>query len=78
MTRVTHAVLVATLLTLPVLVLSMTMVEFPYRNWLLLALSAPVLFWAGAGIYRSACRMRFSTSSTVPTPSTVRTTERAV
>jgi Cu+-exporting ATPase len=45
---------VSAALTLPVLVISMAMWEFPYRNWLLLALSAPVLFWAGGDIYRGA------------------------
>jgi P-type Cu+ transporter len=41
-------------LTVPIVILSMGMVQFPYRNWLLLVLSLPVLFWAGGGIYRSA------------------------
>jgi Cu+-exporting ATPase len=45
---------VSAVLTVPVLVLSMGMWEFPFRNWLLLLLTLPVLFWAGGSIYRSA------------------------
>ena len=45
---------VSAVLSAPVFVLSMAMIDFPFRNWVLLALSLPVLFWAGGGIYRSA------------------------
>jgi len=45
---------VSALLSLPIFIVSMAMLQFPYRNWVLLALSLPVLFWAGSGIYRSA------------------------
>ena len=42
------------------------------------AISSRVLISIPPGIYRSACPMRFSTSSTVPTPSTGRTTPRVL
>jgi Cu+-exporting ATPase len=45
---------VSAALTVPIVVISMAMLEFPFRNWLLLGLSLPVLFWAGGDIYRSA------------------------
>src|SRR5258707_15639316 len=45
---------VSALLSLPIFIISMAMIQFPFRNWVLLALTLPVLFWAGGGIYRSA------------------------
>src|SRR2546428_7252737 len=45
---------VSAALSTPVFVISMAMIQFPFRNWVLLALTLPVLFWAGGGIYRSA------------------------
>lgn len=44
----------ATALTTPIVVLSMGMIQFPFRNLFLLLLTLPVLFWAGGGIFRSA------------------------
>jgi Cu+-exporting ATPase len=45
---------IAAVLTTPIVLLSMGMIRFPYRDYLLLALTLPVLFWAGAGIFRGA------------------------
>ena len=48
--------LVAAALTLPVVVISMAEVHFPGRNWVLLALTLPVYFWAGAPFLTGAIR----------------------
>src|SRR5438552_5625318 len=45
---------VSAALSTPVFVISMAMIQFPFQNWVLLALTLPVLFWAGGRIYRSA------------------------
>ena len=48
--------LVAAALTLPVVVISMAELHFPGRNWVLLALTLPVYFWAGAPFLTGAIR----------------------
>lgn len=48
--------IVATALSLPVVVISMADLMFPGRNWLLMILSAPVVFWAGGSFFTSAWR----------------------
>jgi Cu+-exporting ATPase len=48
--------LVAAALTAPVAVLSMAHVMFPFREWVLLALTLPVYAWAGAPFLRGAWR----------------------
>ena len=48
--------LVAAALTLPVVVVSMAELHFPGRNWVLLALTLPVYFWAGAPFLTGAIR----------------------
>lgn len=45
---------VASVLSLPVVVISMADLMFPGRNWLLMVLSAPVVFWAGSSFFTSA------------------------
>lgn len=40
--------------TLPILVISMLMIEFPFKNYLLLVLSLPVIFWSGSQFYVQA------------------------
>lgn len=45
---------VSAALTTPIVLLSMAMVQFPFRNWLLLGLTLPVMFWAGGDIFRRA------------------------
>src|SRR5438270_137214 len=46
--------MVAAALTVPVLVVSMGEIRFPGREWLLMALTAPVLFWSGGPFFRGA------------------------
>jgi len=48
--------LLAAALTLPVVVISMAELHFPGRNWVLLALTLPVYFWAGAPFLTGAIR----------------------
>lgn len=49
-----HELIVAALLAVPVAAISMLDLEFPGRNWLLLVLTIPVLFWAGLPIFKAA------------------------
>jgi len=44
----------AALLTLPVVVIGMFMMELSYANWIMLALSTPVVFWFGRSFYINA------------------------
>ncbi len=44
----------AAALTAPIVILSMGMIRFPFRDYLLLLLALPVMFWAGGDIFRSA------------------------
>jgi P-type Cu2+ transporter len=46
----------AALLTLPVVVIGMFMMDLPYANWIMLALSTPVVFWFGRNFYIIAFR----------------------
>lgn len=46
--------IVAAVLSIPVLVISMLEINFPGRNWLLLAMTTPVVFWAGRGFFSGA------------------------
>lgn len=41
-------------LTIPVAIIGMFEFVFPFSNWLLLALTAPVVFWAGRGFFAGA------------------------
>ena len=58
--RETRSVLLRTVaaaaLTLPVVVVSMAEIHFPGRNWVLLALTLPVYFWAGSPFLSGATR----------------------
>ena len=45
---------IAALLAVPVMVISMLKLQFPGRDWVLMGLTAPVLFWAGRSFYTSA------------------------
>ncbi|MSR57935.1 MAG: copper-translocating P-type ATPase [Planctomycetaceae bacterium] len=46
--------MIAVVLAAPVVVISMADLMFPGRNWLLLVLTAPVVFWAGGSFFNSA------------------------
>jgi Cu+-exporting ATPase len=45
---------VAAALAVPVLAISMARITFPGRDWLLMALTAPVLFWCGGQFFTGA------------------------
>jgi len=46
----------AGILTLPVVVIAMFMMDIPYANWIMLVLSTPVVFWFGRGFFINAFR----------------------
>ncbi|RNI24173.1 copper-translocating P-type ATPase [Rufibacter latericius] len=48
--------LLAGLLTLPVVVIGMFFMDLPYGNWVMMALSAPVLFYFGRNFFVNAFR----------------------
>jgi P-type Cu+ transporter len=54
--NVLRRTLIAAALTLPVVVVSMAELQFPGRNWLLLALTLPVYVWAGWPFLTGAAR----------------------
>jgi len=44
----------ALILSLPVVVLSMFFMDFPFVNWAMLAMSSPVIFWFGRSFFKNA------------------------
>ncbi len=46
----------AALLTLPVVVIGMFLMNMPFANWIMLVLSTPVVFWFGRGFFSVAFR----------------------
>jgi len=48
--------LLAGLLTLPVVIIGMFFMDLPYGNWVMMALSAPVLFYFGRNFFVNAFR----------------------
>ncbi len=46
----------AALLTIPVVITGMFLMHLPYRNWIMLLFSTPVVFWFGRGFFTSAIR----------------------
>lgn len=58
---------VAVPLTLTVVILSMFVGDFVFKNYLLLALTLPVLFWSGLRFYKSAIRQLFRFSVNMDT-----------
>ncbi|MDP4291630.1 MAG: cation transporter, partial [Bacteroidota bacterium] len=46
----------ASLLTIPVVVISMFMMNIPYADWAMLILSTPVVFWFGRSFFINAVR----------------------
>ncbi len=59
----TRRLVIAAMFTIPIVVLEMGHLVVPYRGWILMALSLPVLFWAGAPIFLGALRvLRFRTT----------------
>lgn len=54
---------IAIVFTIPIVAIEMGNVVVPYSGWILLGLSLPVLFWAGAPIFLGALRvLRFRTT----------------
>lgn len=58
---------VALPLTLIIVVLSMFVEDFVFKNYLLLSLTLPVLFWSGLRFYQSAIRQLFRASVNMDT-----------
>lgn len=48
--------IMAAILSLPVVIIGMFMMELPYRNWIMLLFSTPVVFWFGRGFFISATK----------------------
>lgn len=46
--------IISAIFTLPILIISMLMLEFPFKNYVLLILSFPVILWAGNQFYIQA------------------------
>lgn len=46
--------IISSIFTLPILTISMLMLEFPFKNYVLLTLSLPVILWAGNQFYIQA------------------------
>jgi Cu2+-exporting ATPase len=46
----------ATVLTLPVVIIGMFLMDIPYANWIMLLLSTPVVFWFGRTFFINAFR----------------------
>lgn len=46
--------IISLLFTIPILILSMFFPYFPFKNWIMLVLSIPVIFWAGRQFYIGA------------------------
>jgi len=42
------------ILTLPVVIIGMFMMDLPFANWIMLVLSTPVVFWFGRGFFATA------------------------
>ncbi|MBX7246906.1 MAG: heavy metal translocating P-type ATPase [Candidatus Sumerlaeaceae bacterium] len=46
--------IVGGILALPVMVVGMMHIHFPYMEWMMLALTVPVVFWSGSGFFTGA------------------------
>ena len=46
----------AAILTVPIVIIAMFMMNFPYANWIMLILSTPVVFWFGRSFFINAWR----------------------
>ena len=51
-----YKILVAIVLAIPVMLISMVFMHIPYRDWILLFLSIPVLFWSGSHFFVNAAK----------------------
>ena len=51
-----HKTIRASLLTIPIVIIAMFLMNMPYANWIMLILATPVVFWYGRGFYVNAWR----------------------
>lgn len=51
-----HKTIWASILTLPIVVIAMFMMNLPFANWIMLGLSTPVVFWFGRSFFINAVR----------------------
>jgi P-type Cu2+ transporter len=51
-----HNTIWAAILAFPVVIIGMFLMNLPYRNWIMLVLSTPVVFWFGRGFFISAAK----------------------
>lgn len=59
--------IVSILFTLPIFVISMFHTEFPFKDWIMLSLSIPVIFWAGNQFYVGAYKALIHKSANMNT-----------
>lgn len=60
-------IIISTVFTLPILLISMLMIEFPFKNYFLLVLSLPVIFWSGSQFYVQAYKALMHKSANMNT-----------
>lgn len=59
--------IISILFTLPIFIISMFLPEFPFKNWIMLILSIPVIFWAGRQFYIGAYKALIHKSANMNT-----------
>lgn len=59
--------IVSIVFTLPIFIISMFLAEFPFKNWSMLILSIPVIFWAGGQFYIGAYKALIHKSANMNT-----------
>lgn len=59
--------IISILFTLPIFIISMFLPEFPFKNWIMLILSIPVIFWAGRQFYTGAYKALIHKSANMNT-----------
>ena len=57
----------AAILTLPIVILGMFFMDFPYVNWIMLVLATPVVFWFGRAFFVNAFKQLKHRSSNMDT-----------
>lgn len=59
--------IISSTFTFPIFFISMFIPEFPYKNWIMLILSVPVIFWAGRQFYVGAYKALIHKSANMNT-----------
>ncbi len=54
LTQIKHRTIWSSVLSVPVVIIGMFFMDMPYGNWVMMALSAPVLFWFGRHFFINA------------------------